>query len=149
MTMSHAYNTSRLSAALFVLPLLLLLTPALAQDLPSWDRLTEAQREQLIAPLRARWNDEPEQRARMLERAERWQQLSPGQRTRAHEGVRRWRHMNPEQRDEARALYARMRALDEDGRRALKAKWRAMDAAQRKAWVAANPAPRSTHDCDR
>lgn len=139
----------RFSLALLALPLLLAVSPAMAQELPSWEQLTEAQRQQLIAPLRARWNDQPEQRAHMLERAERWQQLSPGQRERAHKGVSRWRHMNPEQRDEARALYAKMRTLDDDGRRALKAKWRAMDAAQRKAWVAANPAPESNRDCDR
>lgn len=148
MTMTDTRHT-RLFPALLTLPLLLALAPAPAQDLPAWDQLTDAQREQLVAPLRARWNDEPDQRAHMLERAERWQQLSPEQRARAHRGVRRWKHMNPAQRDEARALYARMRTLDDDGRRALKAKWRAMDAAQRKAWVAANPAPDAKHDCDR
>ena len=135
---------------LAALTMLFAIAPAAAAppSLPAWDQLTGAQREQLIAPIRARWNAEPEQRAHMLERAERWQQLSPDQRARAHQGVRRWKHMSPAQRDEARALYARMRTLDEDGRRALKAKWRAMTAAERKAWVAANPAPKPRDDCD-
>lgn len=142
-------NPFRHVSVLLALPLLLALAPAVAQQLPSWDQLSEAQREQLVAPLRARWNDQPEQRAHMLERAERWRQLSPEQRARAHKGVNRWKHMNPEQRDEARALYAKMRTLDDAGRRALKAQWRAMDVAQRKAWVAANPAPDPGHDCER
>ena len=129
-----------------LLTAVLLGIPALAcvaapQALPAWEQLTEAQREQLLAPIRERWNAEPDERARMLERAGRWQRMSPEKRRHAHRGVERWRHMSPAQRSEARALYARMRSLDTPEREALKARWRAMTPQQRKAWVEANPAP--------
>ncbi|MGH8084747.1 MAG: DUF3106 domain-containing protein [Lysobacter sp.] len=135
--------------ARWLLPMLLAAAPAAAaqsQALPAWEQLTADQREQLIAPTRERWNAEPGQRAELLERAQRWQQMTPEQRKHAHHGVKRWRHMSDEQRTEARALYARMRSLDEDQRRALKAKWRAMTAEQRTAWVEAHPAPE--RDCE-
>ena len=115
---------------------------ATPQSLPAWEQLTDAQREQLLAPIRERWNAAPDERARMFERAGRWQQMSPEKRRRAHRGVDRWRHMSPEQRTEARALYSRMRSLEPDGREALKARWRTMTTEQRKAWVSANPAPK-------
>lgn len=135
--------------ARWLLPMLLAAAPAVAAQspaLPDWEQLTPAQREQLIAPTRERWNAEPEKRAELLERAQRWQQLSPEQRRHAHRGVKRWRHMSDAQRAEARALYARMRGLDEDQRQELKARWRTMTAAQRTAWVEAHPAPE--RDCD-
>jgi hypothetical protein len=118
--------------------------PAFATDpapLPAWEQLTAAQREQLIAPVRERWNADPAQRQAMLERARRWQQLSPEQRRHARRGMKRWEHMSPDQRAHARALYSRMRTLDPSARQALKARWRAMTPAQRDAWVEANPAP--------
>ena len=59
----------------------------------------------------------------MLDRAQRWQQMTPDQRQRARNGMKRWEHMNPEQREQMRALYAKMRALAEQ-RAALKAQWR-------------------------
>lgn len=128
-----------LLAALAIGPSLALAAPP--QDLPAWDGLSDAQREQLIAPVRERWNAEPEHRQRLLERAQRWQQMTPEERRHAHRGIRRWQHMSPEQRTEARALYHRMRGLDDAGRKALKAEWRAMTPEQRKAWVTAHPAP--------
>lgn len=145
--MTHPTAGSRLIR--WILPMLLAAAPvavAQRQALPAWDQLTPAQREQLIAPTRERWNAEPGQRAELLERAQRWQQMTPEQRRHAHRGVKRWRHMSDEQRAEARALYARMRSLDEDQRSALKARWRTMTEAQRKAWVEAHPAPE--RDCE-
>jgi len=145
-------SVTRFSRRCLVLcTLVLLAMPAFAaasQALPAWERLSPEQREQLIAPVRDRWNADPEQRARLLEHARRWQAMPPEQRARAHQGVRRWKHMSPEQREQARALYSRMRGLDEAGRRALKERWRAMTPAQQKAWVEANPAPEHPRDCD-
>jgi len=86
-------------------------TPPTTSPLPAWDELSAEQREQLTAPIRERWNAEPAQRQRMLERARRWQQMTPEERTRAHRGMKRWEHMTPEQRTQARALYGRMRTL--------------------------------------
>lgn len=128
------------------LALLATAIPALAADppastLPAWEQLTPAQRETLIAPVRERWNAQPDERARMLERAQRWQQMTPEQRKRARHGMQRWEHMSPEQREQMRALYAKMSTLDEEQRKALKAQWRAMTPDQRRAWVKANPAP--------
>ena len=79
-------NTSILRSLL--LGLLLLAGQALAQSqpattLPDWDKLTPQQREALIAPVRERWNGEPEERPRMLERAQRWKSMTPEQRGRA------------------------------------------------------------------
>ncbi len=112
-----------------------------AKPLPAWEQLTPAQREQLIAPVRERWNGQPEERQRMLDRAERWQQMTPDQRKQARHGMKRWEHMSPEQREQMRALYAKMRGMDETQRAALKAQFRAMTPEQRRAWVQANPAP--------
>jgi len=114
--------------------------PAFASDpasmaLPTWDRLSTTQREQLIAPVRERWNAEPPQRARMLRHAQRWQQMTPEQRRRAHHGMQRWEHMNPEQRQQTRALFEQMRGLPEDQRAALRQQWKRMTPEQRKAWV--------------
>lgn len=120
------------------------LQPALAADpstLPEWDQLTAAQREQLVAPIRQRWNAQPAERAQLLERAVRWQQMTPDQRRHAHRGMNRWEHMSPEQRAEARALYGSMRSLEPAERAAFKAKWRAMSPEQKSAWLKAHPAP--------
>lgn len=120
------------------------IVPAFASDppaatLPAWKQLSAAQREQLIAPVRERWNAEPERRARMLEHAQRWQQMTPDQRRQARHGMQRWEHLNPEQRNQMRALFERMRALDPEQRRALKQRWRQMTPEQQRAWVEANP----------
>ncbi|RNF84142.1 DUF3106 domain-containing protein [Montanilutibacter psychrotolerans] len=128
-----------------LLTLLFAAAPAFAGDpatLPAWEQLTQAQRDQLIAPVRERWNAEPAQRTRMLERARRWQQMSPDQRHRAHRGMRRWEHMSPENRVYFRALFEKMRELEPAQRDELRQRWRAMTPEQRKAWVEANP-PRS------
>lgn len=112
-----------------------------AANLPSWDQLSQAQREQLIAPMRDRWNNSPDERQRMFERARRWQQMTPDERKEARQGMKRWESMDPEERVQMRALFAQMRGLDDNARRALKEKWRTMTPEQRRAWVQANPPP--------
>ena len=140
----------RHTAPLFLLVALALApAAALAQDankpaatpLPAWDQLTPAQRELLIAPVRDRWNREPEDRPRMMERAQRWQALSPEQRAQARHGMKRFEGMNPEQRRQARALYGRMKELTPEQRAALRDQWKKMTPEQREAWMQEN-APR-------
>lgn len=115
-------------------------TPAPAV-LPEWDQLSPAQRDALVAPLRERWNREPDERARMLKRAERWQAMPASQRERARHGMQRWEGMPPEKQAQARALFHAMRGLDEAQRTVFLAKWRQMTPQQRIDWVAAHPAP--------
>ncbi|MCD9033679.1 DUF3106 domain-containing protein [Luteimonas sp. Y-2-2-4F] len=130
---------SRFPTRSLFLCLALLAGPALAQDaapaLPAWDQLTPAQREALIAPMRERWNDEPESRAHMLRRAERWRDMSPEERQRAHRGMKRWEDMSPERRQETRALFEHMRRLPEAEQQALRERWRAMSPAERERWL--------------
>jgi hypothetical protein len=110
--------------------------------LPAWEQLSPAQREQLIAPTRERWNSaDPEHRRRMYDHARRWQTMNPEERKRAHRGMRRWEHMSPDKREEMRALFEKMRTLPPEQRAALKQQWRAMTPEQRKAWLEQN-APR-------
>ena len=111
--------------------------PALAE----WDQLSPAQRDTLIAPMRERWNREPTERARMLERAERWQAMPAGKRERARHGMHRWEGMPPEKRAQARALFHAMRSLDEAQRKAFLEQWRQLTPQQRSEWVSAHPAP--------
>ena len=100
--------------------LVLALLPALAfaqqqsttTQYPEWDQLSQAQRDAIIAPLRERWNANPGERAKMVERANRWQAMPRDQRDRARHGMQRWEHMSPEKRNEARALYHAMRGMD-------------------------------------
>lgn len=118
--------------------------PAFASDppsatLPAWEQLSAAQREQLIAPVRERWNAEPEQRARMLQHAQRWRQMTPEQRRGARHGMRRFEHLSTEQRAQMRALFERTRGLPPQQREALKQKWRQMTPEQRRAWAQAHP----------
>ena len=138
----------RPAAAALLALLLALALPAAAQStgqdeppLPAWEQLSDAQREALVAPLRQRWNDHPEKRARMLAHAERWQQMGPEQRERARRGADRWRKMDPEKRQALRALYAHMQDLPAAEREALRKRWREMTPEQRRAWVEAHPAP--------
>lgn len=136
----------RPSAFLLALALLLAgLSPAIASDqdtatpLPTWDRLTPAQRETLIAPLRERWNAEPESRQRLLDHASRWKAMTPEQRKRARHGMKRWESMSPEQREQMRALYQHMRQLPPAERDALRKQFRAMTPEQRREWVRRHP----------
>lgn len=143
--MPNIHMRSTLAATLLLA--LAMAAPASAQPqaaepvLPAWDQLSEAQREAVIAPLRQRWNDHPEKRARMLEHAERWQRMDPAERERARRGAERWRQMDPDKREALRALYAHMRTLPETGRDALRSEWKRMTPEQRRAWVKAHPAP--------
>ena len=106
--------------------------------LPDWDHLTAQQRDTLIAALRQRWNDIPEQRGRMLRHAERWQAMTPEQRRAASDGMRRYEDMSPEQRRQAKVLFEQMRALPPDQREALRQRWKAMTPQQREQWVQAH-----------
>ena len=128
--------------------LALLLSPALAfaqaqpaATLPDWDKLSPAQRDALIAPLRERWNSNPGERARMLERAQRWKAMPEEKRDRARHGMQRWEHMSPEKRDEARALFHAMRGMETERRKAVLAAWRQMTPQQRADWLQAHPLP--------
>jgi len=123
------------------------------QALPPWEQLTPAQRELLVAPVRERWNASPDDRARMLERARRWQEMPPGQRARARRGMKRWEHMDPatragmrilfertrgmspQQRRETFALYHNMRRMTPEQREALRKRWAEMTPAQRQEWM--------------
>jgi hypothetical protein len=108
---------------------------------PEWDQLTQAQRDAIVAPLRERWNSNPAERARMLERAQRWKAMPGDQRDRARHGMQRWEHMSPEQRGEARALFHAMRGLDKDQRKAFLAQWRQKTPQQKADWLKAHPVP--------
>lgn len=110
-----------------------------AAPLPAWEQLSPAQREQLIAPVRQRWNAEPAQRQHMLERARRWQQMTPDQRQHARHGMRRWEHLDPAQREQMRALFENMRGLPPEQRATLKQRWKRMTPEQRRAWVQEHP----------
>jgi len=107
--------------------------------MPAWEQLTQAQRDAIIAPLRARWNDNPEKRGRMYKHAQRWQDMTPEQRERAHRGMKRWKHMDPEQRAQARALFHKMRGMSKEDRNELRKQWHAMTPEQRRQWVERNP----------
>ena len=108
---------------------------------PEWDQLTPAQREALVTPLRERWNANPDERARMIERAQRWKTMPRDQRDRAGHGMKRWEGMSPEQRGEARALFHAMRGLEKEQRKAFLAEWRQKTPQQRAEWLKAHPAP--------
>jgi hypothetical protein len=137
------------NARLLLLTVLLAPLGAFAQAAPvapaaplvEWDKLSPAQREMLVAPLKDRWNANPEERARMLERARRWQAMPPAQRDRALHGMSRWEHMPPKQRDEARALFHFMRGQPEAERKAFLAQWRQMTPEQKSDWLKMHPAP--------
>ena len=112
-----------------------------AMQYPEWDKLTPAQREALVAPLRERWNSNPDERARMIERAQRWKTMPRDQRDHARHGMQRWEDMSPEQRVEARALFHAMRGMEKPQRKAFLAEWRQKTPQQKSEWVKAHPAP--------
>lgn len=111
-----------------------------ARSYPAWEQLSTAEREMLVAPVRERWNSDPEARARMMQHAQRWQTATPEQRRRMHRGMGRWDHMSPEQRAQARALFGEMRNLTPEQRQELRGKWKTMTPAEREAWIKAHPA---------
>src|SRR3546814_18258651 len=64
-----------------------------ATPMPAWEQLTQEQRDAVLAPLRARWNDNPETRGRMYGHAQRCQAIPSDPRATAHRRKQRWRHM--------------------------------------------------------
>ena len=120
---------------------------------PEWDQLTPAQRDALVAPLRERWNGNPDERVRMFERAQRWKSMPRDQRDRARRGMKRWEHMDPAKRAEMQALFERtrgmprqqqretfalyhaMREMTPAQRETLKQQWAAMTPEQRAEWM--------------
>ena len=143
--MNHANQSRMILAAVLALALWPAFAFAQAQpaatQYPEWDQLPPAQRDALIAPLRERWNSNPDERARMVERAQRWKAMPHDQRDRARHGMQRWEHMSPEQRGEARALFHAMRGLDKEQRKAFLADWRKKTPSQRAEWLKAHPVP--------
>ncbi|MDR1075296.1 MAG: DUF3106 domain-containing protein [Xanthomonadaceae bacterium] len=129
--------------ALLLLPLLS--ATALAQtstSQPEWSRLSNAQKETLIAPLRERWDSSPpEERARMLEHAQHWQSMPAEQRNHARHGMRRFDAMTPEQRDRARFFFAYTRDMPPQERARFQQRWREMTPAQRNEWIRSQPQP--------
>ena len=109
-----------------------------AQPLPDWDKLTPQQRDALIAPVRERWNSDPDDRPRMLEHAQRWKSMTPEQRQQARKGMRRYEGMNPRQREEARVLFIRMKDLPPEQRKKLREDWKNMTPEQRRVWIQKN-----------
>lgn len=112
--------------------------PANTAALPEWDKLTPAQRETLLAPMRDRWNSEPDARAHMFERAQRWQRMTPEQRKQARRGIKRFERMSPDQREHARVLYRHMSGLPDEQRKQLQEQWRQMTPEQRRIWIQKN-----------
>ena len=108
------------------------------QPLPAWEQLSAADRELLVAPIRERWNANPEQRARLMHHAKRWQSMTPEQRRHARHGMKRWAHLDPEERARARVLFGEMRRMNPGERKALRARWKEMTSAERDAWVEAH-----------
>lgn len=106
--------------------------------LPDWDKLTPQQRDTLVAPLRERWNNSPEDRAHMLEHANRWKTMTPEQRQQARRGMHRFEQMKPEQRQQARALFIKMRNMTQEQREQLRKDWGAMTPEQRRDWMEKN-----------
>lgn len=138
--MRHLASTFMLIGAL-ALPSLALAQDAKPQPpLPEWNKLTPAQRELLIAPIRERWNNEPERRDQFMDYAKRWKSMPEPRREHARRGMERWEEMSPEQREQARAVFHATRSMDKDARRAFMEKWRAMTPQQRTDWIKAHTA---------
>lgn len=134
-----------------------------SMPLPEWDALTAAQRETLVAPVRERWNGNPGDRARILQRAERWQSMTPEQRERAHRGMQRWEHMDPGKRAQMKAFFDRTRDMPKAQRREamalfhamlgmtpaerddLRQRWSRMNAGERQAWLREHAPQRKGH----
>jgi len=110
--------------------------------LPEWEHLSADQREHLTAPTRDRWNSAtPEQRARMLARAERWQQMEAHQRERISGAIDRWQNLPPLRHHELRALFHHLHTLPEAERAGFMLRWHAMTPEQRREWTEAHPVP--------
>jgi myosin heavy subunit len=108
---------------------------AAAQSFPAWEQLTAEQREALIATVRDHWNQNPQQRTRIMNHAQRWRQLTPEQRQRAMKGRHRWDQMTPEQRAKARTMFEQRERISPEERAALREKLKAMTPEQRREWL--------------
>ena len=108
------------------------------QALPAWEQLSAADREALVAPIRDRWNANPDQRARLMHHAKRWKGMTPEERRHVRHGMKRWSHLDPEERARARILFGEMRRMTPAQRKALRAKWKTMAPAERDAWIEAH-----------
>ncbi len=133
-----SYITRRSRVLPVFVALLLITGNALAQSMPAWEQLSPTQRDLLVAPIRERWNSNPDARGRMFQHAQRWRQLSPEQREEAHKGQGRWETMPPDQRQTMRALFQKTRDMTPEQRRTLRQQWRAMTPEQRRAYVGQN-----------
>jgi len=126
----------------YLLPLCLAITSHAQSPLPDWEQLSTEQREQLTAPTRDRWNSAtPEQRTRMLARAEHWQQMEAYQRERISEAIDRWQNLPPLRHHELRALFYHLSTLPKAERSGFMLRWHAMTPEQRREWTEAHPAP--------
>lgn len=109
-----------------------------ARGLPDWSELPAADREALAQPLVERWNRaNPEQRQRMLERAQLWASLSPEQKAQARRGIEQFREAHADRREQLRAVWQRLQDLPPEQREALRATWRQLSPAERRAWLEA------------
>ena len=119
-----------------------------APAMPDWDHLTPAQRDTLVSVLRNRWNEHPQQRARMLQHAEQWRTMTPDQRREAQRGMKRFQQMPPEERKRARQLFEQSQQMAPEERAALREKLKAMTPEQRREWFRQQraQAPAATQD---
>jgi len=123
---------------LLALPLAGLAQTAPPSALPAWDKLSPEQREALIAPVRERWNAAPDERARMLEHAQRWKAMSPEEREKARRGMRRFDNMPPEERERARVIFIQTRKMTPEQRTRFQERWEHMSPEQREQWLREN-----------
>ena len=124
--------------------LLAVAAPSQAQttsSLPDWDRLSPAQRELLVAPIRDRWNANPGSRERMLSHATRWKSMTPEQRAQARRGMSRWQGMSPAERARAQQAFKRFRQMSPEEKQAMREKLRAMTPEQRREWLKSQAVP--------
>ncbi len=134
--MLYITRQSRSLPVFFVL--LLIAGNGWAQSMPAWEQLSPAQRDLLVAPIRERWDSNPDARGRMFQHAQRWRQLSREQREEAHKGQGRFETMPPDQRQTMRALFQKTRDMTPGQRRALRRQWRGMTTEQRRAYLGQN-----------
>ncbi len=127
-----------------------LMTPALANDVPEWNELTPLQ-QKTLQPLQNRWDTMTDvRRIRLLRGVERWAQLSPQDRADAKKRLTFWKGLNakkkalirdryqkflllpPEAQEKIRKKYIWFRNLPAGKRRALKDRWRKLSPQQRR-----------------
>ncbi|MEM7469604.1 MAG: DUF3106 domain-containing protein, partial [Pseudomonadota bacterium] len=71
-------------------------------DVIPFESLSE-QQQQVLEPLRNRWQSlPPERQKRLLKGAERWQNMSDEERAKVRDRMQRWKQLSPEQRQSMR-----------------------------------------------